>query len=97
MPWADFFVRSGISFTFLFRGRGASFIHELRAGDNGLDQGGEAIVVGSQHGSHTLHGGFIGEQERPAKSVCEEFSAEIVNEILLAMLADVGLDTFRPR
>src|SRR5258708_4049844 len=69
----------------------ASWIHELRACDNSFDQRSEAIAVGGQRGSHTLDGGLIGEQERPPERVCEQFSAEIVDEILLAMLAYVRL------
>src|SRR6266540_2208357 len=73
MPWADFFVGLGILVSFLFRGLfqaiGASFVHELRAGDDGLDQRREAITIGGRHASHPLHGGVVGEQKRTAKRV----------------------------
>jgi hypothetical protein len=71
-----------------------SSIHELRACDNGIHQRSEAIAIGSGYRSHTIDGWFIGEQEGTAERICEQFSAEIVDEILLAMLAYVGLHAF---
>src|SRR5207247_525391 len=91
MRLADFFIRSGISFTFLFWGICLSFIYELRAGDYRLHQSREAVIIRGQHISHALNGGFIGEQQRPVQRICQQFPSEIVNEILFAMLPDISL------
>src|SRR5436305_12057576 len=52
------------------------------------------ITIGREDGVHALHGGFIGELERAAESVSQQFSTDILYEFFLAMLADVGLHAF---
>src|SRR5882724_5463100 len=84
------------SFTFLFGGIRASFIDELRAGDNGLHQRGEAITICGERGSHALHDRVIGKLERTAQRVRKQFAAEVVDEILLTTLADIGLYGLEP-
>src|SRR5690242_4697258 len=69
MPSADFFVRMGI----LFR---PSLVHELRAGNDCLYQRSEAITIGREHASHPLHGGLVGQHQRPAKAVGQQLPAE---------------------
>src|SRR4051794_8107848 len=69
MRSASLFVLIGIRLTFLFRKIRASFVHELRAGDNRLHQGREAIAICSQRSSHALHGEIIGEQKGPSKRI----------------------------
>ena len=90
--WADFGVRSDILFTFLFLGIQASFVQELRAGDDGFHQRSEAVTVRRQLAlACARSAGSSESMQRPAQSVGQQFAAEIVEEILLAMLADVGL------
>ncbi len=72
-----------------------SFVQELRAGDDGLHQRIEAILFRRRAWlSMRSIEGFVGELERPVQSIGEQFAAEIIHEIVLAMLADVGLDAF---
>ena len=54
------------------------------------------MSIRSQLGLHSLNGRLIGKLERPAECVCQQFTAEIVNEVLLPMLADVGLQGLQP-
>ena len=99
MRWAEF-VRSIGHLIHLsvalgrFRSRTA-FVQELRAGDDGLHQRSEAIAVRRQLGLHALDQRLVGELQRAVQSVGQQFPAEIVDEVLLAMLADVGFA--RPR
>src|SRR5450432_3341787 len=89
-------VRLRISFTFpgcLHWGICSPLVQKLRARNNDLHQWSEAVTVRSQFGLHSLHHEFIGEQERPAESEGQQFTAEIVEEVFLAMLADVGQHT----
>src|SRR5438874_3532394 len=85
----------GILSTFLFRGIRASFVHELRAGDNRLHERSKSVTVSGQRGSHPPHDGFVGEHQRPAERICEQFAAEVLDEILLAALAYVGLHALK--
>src|SRR5580704_10547155 len=39
-----------------------------------------------------LDDGFVGELERAVESVCEQFTAEVIHEVSLPLLADVGFD-----
>ncbi len=41
---------------------------------------------------HALDEGFVGKLERPVQRISEQFAAEIIHEVRLAMLADVRLD-----
>src|ERR1017187_1404472 len=98
MRWAEFCVGWGILFTFLLMGiglfarLGISSVQELRAGDNGLYEGREPIAIRGQLALHVLHGEIVGDRERTAQSVGQQFPAEIIQVVVLAMLADVGFD-----
>src|SRR5690349_14969758 len=52
-------------------------VEELRAGDDSLYQGIEAVSVGGQARLHFLHEEFVGEQERAVQSVRQQLAAEI--------------------
>src|SRR5882672_4759221 len=74
MRLLDFGVRFGILITFLLSGiQGliyhASFIQELGAGDDCLDQRTEAITIRRQFSLHALNGGLIRQLKRPPERV----------------------------
>ena len=59
-------------------------VQELRAGNDTLNQGSEAIIICRQLGAHLFDGRIIGKDQRAAKCVREELSAKIVDKIVLA-------------
>src|SRR3979411_409990 len=86
MRLAEFSVRWAILFTFLFRGSGLRQIgflsvQELGSFDYGFQQRSKVITIRRQRGLHALNDRFIGEQERPAESVAQQFTAEIIQKI----------------
>src|ERR1041385_1410161 len=85
-------VCSGILFTFHFLGVGPSFVQKLRAGDDYLSQWRKTIVARGQFRFHALDRRLVGEQQRPAEREGQQFAAQIVDEVLLAMVADERLD-----
>src|SRR5262249_57858162 len=92
MRWADFGVRLSILFTCLFLSIWDSFVQKLWTCDNCLHHGSKAIRFRRQLSLHALNRELIGELERPAESVRRQFAAEIVNEVFLAILADIGFE-----
>src|SRR5215471_16420779 len=94
MGSVDLLVRAGMLFSLPFRGIGTSSVDKLRAGDNGFHQLAEVVAIGGEDGSHAFHCDFVGEHQRTAKSIGEQFAAEVIDEIILAMLADVRSYTF---
>src|SRR5204862_5192924 len=81
MPREDFLIRLRILIHLS--------VQELRAGDNDLYQGREAITARRQRGRHLFDDRFVGELQRAAKSVGEQLAAQIVQEVVLPMRADV--------
>src|SRR5215471_8107084 len=73
------------------------FVQELRAGNNGINQGGEAVVARREAALHTVDQRIVGELQRAAEAIDEQLARNVVDEVLLAALANVCLDAFRTR
>src|SRR3954470_7174722 len=78
-----------------FRGR-ALFEHatgpKLRTSNDRVDQGLETIVVGGELAAEFFEGRLVGEDQAAAEGIGEQFAAEVVDEIVPAMLADEGAE-----
>src|SRR5215475_8507181 len=88
----DFSVRLDMGLTDLRR---TTFVAELTAVDNGFDHWGEAVFMRRKRGPHLLHRWIVGEQQRATERVRQQLAAEIVDEVVLAIIANVGLDAFQ--
>src|SRR5262245_25569809 len=70
---------------------------ELRTRDDALDQAVETIAVALELHVHLLERWFVRKHEAATERVGEELAAEIVDEIVLAMLAHVGAQALQAR
>src|SRR5581483_8175274 len=89
MLFADFLIRLGILVDLS--------VQKLRAGDDGLDQRSKAIAARGQGCGHLLDQRLVGELERAAERIGEQFAADVVDEILLPVLANIFLHAFESR
>src|SRR6516225_8619023 len=101
MRFEDSCVGRGISVTLLleiglFDQIGISPVQKLGTRHEGLDEHGKPVAITDEPGFHPLNERFIGELERPAQSIAEQFPAEIIEKILLPVLADIMLHAFKP-
>src|SRR5262249_22706358 len=85
--------RLDMSFTFR-RGWCSTFIAELWTGYDGLDHRMEAVAIGGERGAHLIDQRLVGEQQRAAERVDEQLAAHVVEKVVLAAFANVGLDAF---
>src|SRR5687768_1918034 len=67
-----------------------AFIQELPAGDNRINQAGKTVAITGQVLLHLLDERLIRKQQRPAQRIAQQLAAEVVDEILLAVTANVG-------
>ena len=74
-----------------------SFLQELRARHDGLDQRAESIAVRRELRVHPLDERFIREQQRPAKGVYQHFTTKVVQKVLFPVRADVALQAGEAR
>src|SRR4051794_36458198 len=65
---------------------------ELGTPDDRVDQGFETILVGGELAAHFLERRLVGEDQAAAERIREQLAAEIVDEVLLSMVADVGAE-----
>ena len=72
-----------------------SFIPELRAQDDGFDQRIKTIALRGKIGLHGIDQRFVGELQRPIERVSEQLAAKVVDELVLAMIADEIAQTFK--
>src|SRR5258708_18573063 len=67
----------------------ASLVQELRARDNAFDQVIKSVAIRRQLAAHFLNECFVRKYEAAAQCASKEFPAHIIDEIVLAALADV--------
>src|SRR5687768_829515 len=72
-----------------------AFIQELRARDDALDEAGKTIAVFRKSCTHRVEQGIIGRNQRSAETVSEELPAEVIQEIILSMFANVAAQSFQ--
>src|SRR5437868_4517730 len=78
------------SFPSLGRNRlGAALVEELATGDDALDGRLEAVAAGREPAVHVLDQRLVGDQQAAPERVREQLAAEVVDEIGLAVIADV--------
>src|SRR3569832_2187263 len=82
------FVRSDMLFPPLLFLR-APLRAELRTRHNRVHQRAEAIAVGAQRLLHLVDRRLNAKHERPSQRVRQQLTAEVVEEVVLTMLADV--------
>src|SRR6185503_15413103 len=71
-------------------------VEELLAGNDCLDQGTESIASGAHSRLHLLNDRVIGQLQRPAEGIGQQFAADVFKEVLLTLRLDVGLDASEP-
>src|SRR5438045_9142379 len=71
-------------------------VEELRAEDDCLDQGTELIARGTHPRLHVRHDRIIGQLQRAAKGIRQQLAADVLEEVLLTLRLDVGLDAPEP-
>src|SRR3954447_12166073 len=86
----DFFVCLDMLFTFLLWGFDAPFVQELGTGHDGFHQWTDTVAVSGGGVSHLQDGGLVRKHQRAAQRVREQLAADIVDELVLAVFADVG-------
>src|SRR5580698_7449615 len=70
------------------RGRRRPHIPELWAQHNGLDHRVKSIPLSRQIRLHAIQQRLIGKLQRPVQPVRQQFAAQVVDVLLLAMVAD---------
>ena len=68
---------------------GGALRAELRAQDDRFDEGAEAVLVGGEFCFHFGKQRIVGHQQHAAEAVGEQFACEVVDEVALAVGADV--------
>src|SRR5262249_26331471 len=68
----------------------AALVEELGAGDDRLDQPLEPVAVGREPLAHRGERWLVGEPQRAAKREREELPAEVLNEVVSALLVQVA-------
>ena len=75
----------------------ATPIEELRAGDDRLDQAAEAVAVGREPLAHGLDGRIVRGQQAAPQGVGQQLAAEVVDELVLALLGEVAAQAVEAR
>src|SRR5579884_428621 len=65
-------------------------VQELRASDNGLDQGIETVIRGGEPCLHRLYESLVGLHGRAAELVSKQFARDVIYVIVISMLLDVS-------
>ena len=84
------------SFTRPARVVAAPFGQELGAGDDALHQRAEAVALGGQPGAHLPQGALVGQHEPAAERVAQQLATDVVEEVVLAMGAQMGAQARQP-
>src|SRR5262245_5630752 len=75
----------------------AALVQELRSGNDRLDKGPETIAVGSEFFAEGRHGGLVRRNQASPQRIREELAAEIIDELVLALLVQVAAQPVHSR
>ncbi len=73
----------------------SSFVQELRAGDNRVDHGAKSVIIGRQLPPHVFNETVIRWQQRPAQREGEQFAAQVIDKLVLALTTEIRAQAFQ--